>query len=181
MGFKSHVGLTATAAVALSGGLLLAACGSSGTGHTAAPVAATTPTIAAATTAAPAGPTVGTKSDPKLGMILADSGGLTLYTLTNNGKPVDCTGACAAVWPPLKAPSGTPTGGSGVGALGVATLSDGTQVVTSGGLPLYRFTQDKDSGDAYGDGLTSFGGTWHVVKVGQASAAAPAAGGGSRY
>ena len=59
-------------------------------------------------------------------------------------------------------------------ALGVATLSDSTHVVTAGGLPLYRFAQDEDSGDAYGEGLATFGGVWHVVKVGQpTSAAAP--------
>ena len=51
----------------------------------------------------------------------------------------------------------------------------GTHVVTAGGLPLYRFAQDQDSGDAYGEGLATFGGVWHVVKVGQpTSAAAPA-------
>jgi predicted lipoprotein with Yx(FWY)xxD motif len=119
---------------------------------------------------------VTTKNDPKLGMILADGSGLTLYTLTNNGKAVDCTGACAAVWPPLVASSGgAPTPGSGVGTLGVASLSDGIQVVTTTGLPLYRFSQDHDSGDAYGEGISSFGGVWHVVRAGQVAAAtAPA-------
>ena len=118
-----------------------------------------------------------TKRDTKLGAVLADASGLTLYTLTNNGRAVDCTGACAAVWPPLTASSGAaPTAGPGAGTLGTASLSDGTRVVTAGGLPLYRFSQDHDAEDAYGEGLATFGGVWHVVKVGQpksTSAAAP--------
>jgi predicted lipoprotein with Yx(FWY)xxD motif len=122
-----------------------------------------------------------TKHDAKLGEILADAQGLTLYTLTNNGKAVDCTGGCAAVWPPLTAASGAqPAPAPGVGMLGTATLSDGTRVVTAGGLPVYRFAQDGDAGDAYGEGMATFGGVWHVVHAGQSTASAapvaPAAG-----
>jgi predicted lipoprotein with Yx(FWY)xxD motif len=123
-----------------------------------------------------AGPTVTTKRDAKLGSILADHAGLTLYTPTNNGRAVDCTGACATVWPPLTASSGAaPTAGPGAGTVGTTSLSDGTRVVTEGGLPLYRFSQDEDSGDAYGAGMASFGGIWHVVRAGQSSSTAAAA------
>lgn len=157
---------------AVAGAIVLAACGGSTTKHAAAPAAAVS-----ATTAPAASPTVMTKHDPKLGTILADAQGLTLYTLTNNGKPVDCTGGCAAVWPPLTAPAGAaPAGTPAVGMLGTATLSDGTRVVTSGGLPVYRFALDKDSGDAYGEAMATFGGVWHVVRSGQSTtAAAPTA------
>jgi predicted lipoprotein with Yx(FWY)xxD motif len=119
------------------------------------------------------------KHDPKLGTILADAQGLTLYTLTNNGKAVDCTGACASVWPPLTASAGAaPAAAPGVPMLGTASLSDGTHVVTAGGLPVYRYAQDQDSGDAYGEGITSFGGVWRVVRTGQSTAsAAPTASG----
>jgi predicted lipoprotein with Yx(FWY)xxD motif len=122
---------------------------------------------------------VTSKHDAKLGTILADAHGLTLYTLTNNGKPVDCTGTCASVWPPLTAPSAaTPPAAPGVPMLGTASLSDGTRVVTAGGLPVYRFAQDGDSGDAYGEGISTFGGVWHVVHAGQSTAsAAPASSG----
>ena len=165
-----------TAGAAVAGAVILAACGGSGTTHTAAPAAATSATTAPTPTEPPSsGPAVTTKHDAKLGTILADGNGLTLYTLTNNGKAVDCTGACAAVWPPLAAAGGAPMAGPGVGSLGTATLSDGTRVVTAGGLPLYRFAQDHDSGDAYGEGLATFGGVWHAVRVGQPASAAPAA------
>ncbi|HEV3354987.1 MAG TPA: hypothetical protein VG076_18800 [Acidimicrobiales bacterium] len=164
----------AALSVVLAAGLILAACGGSATKTNAAPVAATSPTTAPPSTSAAPGPVIMTKTDPKLGTILADSKGLTLYTLTVNGKAVDCTGACAAVWPPLTAAAdSTPTGGPGVGTLGTASSSDGTQLVTFGGLPLYRFSQDQDAGDAYGEGISSFGGVWHVVKVGQTAGVAP--------
>ena len=168
---KRSSGIAAGAvALAVAGGAaFFAASAGSGTAHSAAPAAATSATTEPTMTQA-SGPTVMTKHDAKLGAILADANGLTLYTLTNNGKAVDCTGTCAAVWPPLTASSATaPSGGPGVTGLGVASLSDGTRVVTNAGLPLYRFSQDQDSGDAYGEGLATFGGVWHVVKVGQSA------------
>ena len=174
MQLKSRLAL-GTAGAAVAGAVILAACGGSGTTHTAAPAAATSATTVPTSTAPPSsGPAVTTKKDSKLGTILADGKGLTLYTLTNNGKAVDCTGACAAVWPPLTATGGVPMATPGAGSLGTATLSDGTHVVTAGGLPLYRFAQDEDSGDTYGEGLATFGGVWHVVKVGQPTSAAAA-------
>ena len=164
------------AGAAVAGALVLAAYGGSGSSHTAAPAAATSattaPPAAASMAASTSGPTVTTKHDPELGPILADARGLTLYTLTSNGRAVDCAGGCQAVWPPLTATSGgAPTGDAGVGTLGTASLSDGTRVVTAGGLPLYRFAQDHDSEDAYGEGISSFGGIWHVVRAGQTTAA----------
>lgn len=159
------------AGAAVAGAVVLAACGGSGTSHTAAPVAARPASNASAT------PTVTTKRDAKLGTILADAHGLTLYTLTNSGRAVDCTGGCQAIWPPLTATAGAmPSGASGVGTLGTTSLSDGTVIVTAGGLPVYRFAEDEDSGDAYGEGMATFGGVWHVVHTGQGTAsAAPAA------
>src|SRR5205814_2118492 len=124
------------------------------------------------------------KTDSKLGTILADSQGMTLYTLTSNGKAVACDATCASVWPPLELPPGVtvPSSGPGVTSLGTATGSNGTMIVTYQQLPLYRFTKDKDSGDAYGEGLQSFGGTWHVVKTGSAAAGTtPTSSSGSGY
>ncbi len=109
------------------------------------------------------------------GTILVSSDGRTLYTFTNNGRPVSCTGACASVWPPLTLPSGvtTPEGPSGVTGLGVVSV-DGTKVVTHNGLPLYEYAGDASPGQVNGNGVTSFGGTWHVAKA-SGSAASPSA------
>ncbi len=151
--------------------LVLSACGSSTTKTSSPSDASTTIAPYAAPSSADAGagqqPVVKTKTDPKLGAILADASGKTLYTLTNNGQAVACTGPCTAVWPPLEAPAGAtaPTAGPGVTGLGVAAGPSGTQLVTSNNLPVYRFSKDEDGGDAYGEGISTFGGTWHVVKA----------------
>jgi predicted lipoprotein with Yx(FWY)xxD motif len=83
----------------------------------------------------------------------------------NDGKPVACTGDCLTIWPPLVLPAGeTSAVGSGVANLGTAMTSAGTQVSYKG-APLHTFTADKAAGDTNGEGITSFGGTWHVVKL----------------
>jgi len=153
--------------------LALVACGSSTskTSTSRGAVTTTTPSGSPAATAEQ-GQMVKTKSDPKLGTILADASDKTLYNLTNNGQAVACTGPCIAAWPPLTVPAGVtmPTGTPGVTGLGVAAGPDGTQLVTVNSLPLYRFAKDGDAGDAYGEGIQSFGGTWHVVKTTGSSA-----------
>jgi predicted lipoprotein with Yx(FWY)xxD motif len=100
----------------------------------------------------------------KLGSRLVDGDGMTLYTLSNAGKPVPCTGQCATFWPPLLLPAGTMTamGAAGVTGLGTATANGGAQV-TVNGAPVYRFSIDKKPGDTNGEGISSFGGTWHTV------------------
>jgi predicted lipoprotein with Yx(FWY)xxD motif len=109
--------------------------------------------------------TVTEKSNASFGTILADSTARTLYTLTNNGKPVLCSGVCAQVWPPLTVPPGTKvTGPPGVCCLGTTTNANG-EAVTYKGDPLYRYANDHSASDATGDGVMSFGGTWHVVRV----------------
>ena len=110
--------------------------------------------------AAKAPPTVTIVKAKGVGKILADSNGMALYTLTANGAAVPCTDACLAAWPPLTA-SGTPTGAKRVKKLGMTD----TGQVTHAGLPLYLFAGDKKKGQATGEGISSFGGVWHVVKA----------------
>ncbi|HEY1636559.1 MAG TPA: hypothetical protein VGF64_17520 [Acidimicrobiales bacterium] len=152
--------------------LVAAACGSSSS-----PKAAPSNGASAANTGATV--TVSTKHDAKLGTILADSKGLTLYTLTSAGQPLPCTGPCLSVWPPLEVPTGTtPTGAAGVTGLGTTMAPGGNQLVTFQGKPLYRFATDKDSGDAYGQGIKSFGGVWSVQQLAATSPTPAASGGG---
>ena len=101
-----------------------------------------------------------------LGTILVDAEGRTVYTLTQDGEAVPCTDACLDAWPPVLVAAGekTATGGPGVTGLGVAGIASGDQV-TSDGLPLYTFAGDTAAGQTNGEGVSSFGGTWHVVKV----------------
>ena len=108
--------------------------------------------------------TVTTATVPGVGTVLVDASGHTLYTLTDaNGTSVACTGPCTGVWPPLTVAAGAKVkGAKGVKAL--ASTSD-THQVTAGSLPLYRFAGDTAAKQAHGEGVSSFGGTWHVVKV----------------
>jgi predicted lipoprotein with Yx(FWY)xxD motif len=156
-------------AVVVLGAIALAACGSSGS--TAKGDATTSSTASPSTTGSPqttaSGPAVvKTADNAKFGTLLVDADGKTLYTLTAaSGDAVACTGQCATFWPPLLLPAGTTTatGSAGVTGLGTADGAGGTQV-TENGSPLYRFAADAAAGDANGEGISSFGGTWHVVK-----------------
>ncbi|MHB8669813.1 MAG: COG4315 family predicted lipoprotein [Acidimicrobiales bacterium] len=168
--------------------LVLAACGSSGTTKASAPTTTAAPAETSTSASSSASPAAGAaivtiKTDSKLGRILADGAGKTLYTLTSNGKAVPCADACAKVWPPLELPPGvtSPVGAPGVADLGSAPGPAGTQLVTVGGMPVYRFQKDQDAGDAYGEGIQTFGGTWHVVKVGNSSTTGSSASSGSGY
>ncbi len=108
-------------------------------------------------------PTVAVAKVAGVGTILVDAKGKTLYTLTNAGQAVPCTGQCAAAWPPLLVKAGsTPKGAKGVTGLG--TVSGGQQVTVKA-VPVYRFVGDTKAGQASGEGISSFGGVWHVVKV----------------
>jgi len=102
----------------------------------------------------------------KLGQILVDSKGRTLYLFEadTNGKST-CSGTCAATWPPLTVAS--PSAGSGVddGALATTKRADGTQQVTYHGHPLYFFALDKKAGNIKGQGYVHFGGTWWAVSA----------------
>ena len=169
---------SAAVAVGLAGLLTLAACGSSSKASVAPgaqPSTATTTTPTTPTTkGAAAAAVVKTSNSAKLGAILVDASGMTLYTLTNAGAPVACTGQCATFWPPLLLASGATTavGASGVTGLGTAMGTGGTQV-TDNGAPLYRFSMDKAPGDTNGEGISSFGGVWHVVATTQKASGTP--------
>ena len=122
---------------------------------------ASTPATAPASTSGGA-VVVSTKSS-KLGTVLAGSKGLTVYLFMAD-KPGSsaCSGACAQVWYPVT--GAAHVGGQAIAAdLGTITRSDGTTQVTYKGHPLYYYSLDKDSGDAYGQGIKSFGAEWYVL------------------
>jgi predicted lipoprotein with Yx(FWY)xxD motif len=144
--------------------VLAGACGSSGAKYGAS--SGTTPTSNAPTSSTAI---VETSHSSKLGDILTDAKGMTLYTLTSAGKPVACTGPCATVWPPLLLPAGVTTP-SATGVSGVATVSmNGGPQVTHNGDPLYRFSGDAAPGNTHGEGINSFGGIWHAAPTTVAS------------
>jgi predicted lipoprotein with Yx(FWY)xxD motif len=130
--------------------------------------------------------TVGVENT-SLGKVLDDTRGLTLYLFKkDSGTKSSCAGACASVWPPLRA-SGNPTVGEGATAsmLGTSPRSDGKAQVIYNGHPLYTFTGDQHPGDTNGQGLTNFGGGWFALSpAGNQVAGKPSSssgGGGTGY
>jgi predicted lipoprotein with Yx(FWY)xxD motif len=164
------------ALLALAGSLiaLLAGCGSSSSNSSSSTAAATPPTTqstastsaTAAAAATASGVAVETKH-AKLGTILAAGPKrLTVYLFEKDkGTTSACEGACASAWPPVTT-EGKPIAGAGAiaGDLGTTKRSDGSEQVTYKGHPLYYFSEDKDSGDAYGQGSTAFGAGWYVLR-----------------
>ena len=133
--------------------LLAASCGGSGsTGSSSPSAAASTATVAVA-------------HNDKLGAILVDGSGRTLY-LFEADKTIKstCYRACATYWPPLLT-SGAPLAGAGANAalLGTTKRTDGTSEVTYAGHPLYYVVTDHNPGDATGQGVNNFGAPWDVV------------------
>lgn len=102
---------------------------------------------------------------PKLGRILVDSKGFTLYDFhKDKGTVSACYGACASVWPPLTT-EGAPQAGEGAMAskLGTTKRKDGTVQVTYAGHPLYTYTADTKPGDAQGNDFSSYGAQWYAL------------------
>ena len=102
-----------------------------------------------------------------VGKVLVDGRGRTVYVLTNSGvKNVPCTDAsgCTAAWPdlPLKSGMSAAKAGTGVNAslLGTMKLSDGETYPTYNGWLMYEYASDTGPGQANGQGIKSFGGTW---------------------
>jgi len=156
------------AALCVSIGVLavaLAGCGgsSSTSSSTArAPAAPSTGSTAPTTSA-----TVSTASVSKLGQVLVDGRGHTLYVfLPDAHAKVTCTGACAQVWPPLKLQSGqgpTASGQAKASLLGSDPDPEGGRVATYARWPLYTYAGDSGPGTASGQGLNINGGLWYVI------------------
>ena len=106
--------------------------------------------------------TVQTKTLKKLGTVLVNSKGRTLYMFVpDHRKKVTCTGKCAAVWPPLKVKTGQkPTAG---GAAKKKLLGLDGRVVTYNRWPLYTYVGDSKPGQANGQATNLNGGLWYVM------------------
>ena len=136
--------------------VVTAACGSNpyGGGGTATGTSSGYPSAATVTVAS-----------SKVGKILVDGSGRTLYLFeADSGTTSKCYDSCAQVWPVLTT-SGQPVAGPGVNAslLGTTQRKDGSVEVVYNGHPLYYFSGDKQPGDITGQDLNSFGAVWYVL------------------
>ena len=110
---------------------------------------------------------VSVDDNAKLGQIIVDSQGNTLYYFLKdkqNGGSSACSGACAQVWTPYTA-SGSPKAQNGASAsmLGTIKRDDGSTQVTYNGWPLYTYTGDSKPGDTNGNDLDQFGAEWYAL------------------
>jgi predicted lipoprotein with Yx(FWY)xxD motif len=103
----------------------------------------------------------------KLGLILVNRSGHTLYMFQRdtNGKSA-CNGSCARFWPPLLS-SAKPTAGPNIRSslLGTTRRSTGSLQVTYNRHPLYTFALDTQAGQTHGEGNLAFGGKWYAVSA----------------
>jgi predicted lipoprotein with Yx(FWY)xxD motif len=121
-------------------------------------------TVAVASGSAASGHATVTVRKTKLGTVLVDGQGRTLYLFMKDRKDKSaCAGACAVGWPPLLT-HGKAKAGKGAEAklLGTTVRASGTQV-TYAGHPLYLYVGDRNAGQTNGQGSTAFGAPWYVL------------------
>jgi predicted lipoprotein with Yx(FWY)xxD motif len=163
-----HFHVRALATVAVSA-FALAACGSStkssgSTDTTAAPATTTTAAPTSTTGGEPTANATVTVATTKLGKVVVDSKGMTLYRFDNDTAPGASTcgaGQCASTWPAATV-TGTPTAGTGIEASKLTTFmrSDGKTQLELDGHPLYTFVGDTKPGDTAGQGILD---KWYAV------------------
>jgi predicted lipoprotein with Yx(FWY)xxD motif len=138
--------------------LLVAACGGSSS-------SSSTSSASPSPSPAATGEKLAVVTNAKLGSILVDDKGMTVYLwVADKGKESTCYTSCATAWPPVLT-DGAPQAGTGVQAslLGTTTRTDGKVEVTYAGHPLYYFIKDKAPGDVTGQGSNGFGALWWVL------------------
>ena len=110
---------------------------------------------------------ISTRKLPKLGTVLVNSKGRTLYMFVpDKRKKVTCVRTCAKVWPPVKLPKGAKAVAAGkakASLLGSDPNPAGGRVVTYNKWPLYTYVADTAPGQAKGQALNLNGGLWYVL------------------
>jgi predicted lipoprotein with Yx(FWY)xxD motif len=118
---------------------------------------------------------VGSAHSSALGeQVVVDARGNTLYALSSETpRHLLCTSKeCLRAWPPLTVSSHKAKlkAGAGVkGKLGLVRRKRGVFQVTLRGMLLYRFAGDHAPGEANGQGIQAFGGTWSAMGASRSS------------
>lgn len=116
-------------------------------------------------------PGLSTRKDSKLGEIVIDKNGHTVYRFMKDSPwpmKTACTGECLEKWPviaPVEAEDteGIDLKGSGPRGQGYVVFDrpDGIKQQTIDCIPIYTFAGDKKPGDTNGQGV---GGTWFAIR-----------------
>ncbi|MEV0204760.1 MULTISPECIES: SCO0930 family lipoprotein [unclassified Streptomyces] len=112
---------------------------------------------------APSAGKLAVTQNAKLGKVLTDGAGKTLYRFdddTAEPPKSSCDGDCAKAWPPVPADDATAGAGIDKALLGEVTRSDGSKQLTIGGWPAYRYAKDTKAGDVTGQGV---GSKWYAL------------------
>jgi predicted lipoprotein with Yx(FWY)xxD motif len=103
------------------------------------------------------------KTIPKMGQVVTDARGWTLYRFdrdTGGARPTsNCVGTCADVWPPALTDGHPTLVGIDPKLVGTIRRPDGTLQLTLHGWALYRYIGDPKPGAWKGQGVA---GTWWV-------------------
>ena len=187
MGMQRRLAVTGATAATV---MMLAGCAGFGNGSSSTDDAsgedATGQGAEQAPAAAPAAPkikwTLMTASTKKLGKIMVNGQGMTVYRFDGDSARPSlsrCVGSCAEDWPPVTINStNLVLKGFDATLLGRIKRADGTWQLTLNGWPLYLYAQDAKSGEWNGQGAK---GKWFVARPNGTKAAAKrsAASGGS--
>lgn len=102
-------------------------------------------------------------AESKLGQVVVDGKGMSVYYFTKDTKDSGtsaCTGGCLTAWPPVTTTAAAPSAEGVTGTLGTITTPDGKKQVTINGMPIYYYEKDKAAGDILGQGVN---GVWYLV------------------
>jgi predicted lipoprotein with Yx(FWY)xxD motif len=105
----------------------------------------------------------------RLGTILVNRRGFTVYAFTKDGRGRDnCqkSSACLSVWPAVTT-AGAPIAGPGVRAslIGTITIKGGARQLTYAGHPLYTYVTDTRPGQTSYVNILQFGGRWPALNA----------------
>jgi predicted lipoprotein with Yx(FWY)xxD motif len=108
-----------------------------------------------------------TTSTTKHEAIITTAKGFAVYYLTGDTKAhPKCTkgNGCFGFWPPVTAASAKALSkAAGISGKLTAWSRDGFTQAVLAGHPLYTYAADSKKGVATGEGVVSFGGTWHAA------------------
>ena len=113
-------------------------------------------------------PGLSTRKDPKLGEVVVDKNGMTVYRFekdTSWPMTTACLGECLKKWPLVKPVDASDTKGiltKVEGRRGYVVLNrpDGRKQQSIDCRPIYTYAGDKKPGDTNGQGI---GGTWYAI------------------
>jgi predicted lipoprotein with Yx(FWY)xxD motif len=105
----------------------------------------------------------------KLGSILVDHNGYTVYTFSTDKRNYDsCVpiNQCLVSWPPVT-PGAGPLAGKGVkrSLIGTIRLKHGGKQLTYAGRPLYTYSQDTHPAETRYVNLLQFQGYWPAINA----------------